>query len=163
MSLTRVASLKPNLQTKIRPLLKQARSGSFNSGHAALEYFLMGTLLKREKTNMKEYQSLYRVIKEEGLVDVEFDDVTLLSWKWSSDPKHLVGHDGVIRLEKAQFAVDAVCRIVLTGKLKKDYGSTKGMTKKLEFTWTPSHLWSLMPNILVNILQAEGYKAEVAY
>lgn len=163
MSLIRVASLKPNLQNKVRPLMKQARAGKFNSAHEAIEYYVMGSLLKREKTDMKDFISLSEILRRENLSDVEFDDITLLDWKFTENPKQLVGYDGKINVDETRVGVNAHFRIVLTGKLKKDYPNVKGMTKKIEFTWYASYLFGLVPVIMSRILEAEGYKTNRSF
>lgn len=156
MSLIRVASLKPNIQNKVRPLMKQARAGKFNSAHEAIEYYVMGGLLKREKTDMKDFISLSEILRRENLSDVEFDDITLLDWKYTGDPKQLV-YGGKINVDETRIGVNAHFRIILTGKLKKDYPNVKGMTKKIEFTWYASYLFGLVPAAMSRILEADGY------
>lgn len=163
MSLIRVASLKPNLQNKVRPLMKQARAGKFNSGHEAIEYYIMGSLLKRENTSIKDFPSLAAILRGEKLSGVEFDDITLLDWSFSGDPKRLVGNDGKITLDRGTLGVNAKFRVVMTGKVGKDYSFTKGMTKKIEFTWTPYLLFALLPALISRILEAEGYKTNYSY
>lgn len=163
MSLIRVASLKPNLQNKIRPLMKQARAGKFNSGHEAIEYYIMGSLLKRENTSIKDFPSLAAILRGEKLSGVEFDDITLLDWNFSRDPKRLVGYGGKINLDRESLGVDAKFRVIMTGKVGKDYPYTKGMTKKIEFTWTPYLLFAMIPALVSRILEAEGYKTNYSY
>lgn len=163
MSLIRVASLKPNIQNKVRPLMKQARSGKFNSAADAIEYYVMAGLLKREKTDMREFISLSQILRLENLSDVEFDDITLLDWKYTGNPKQLVGYDGKINVGKTRLGVNAHFRIVLTGKLNKDYPNVKGMTKKIEFTWYASYLFGLWPAGMSRVLEADGYKTEYSY
>ena len=165
MSLIRLASLKPNIQNKITPLIKQARSGRFKSGHDALEYHLMGQILKFEKSTDKGFVSLNQIHSSEGMTDVDFEDITLLSYSFPTDPMKIADrHTGKIMFgSDTRLGLNAECRIVVTGKVASKHNWAKKMTKKIEFIWTPKTLFALFPfnRIIFQMLVAEGYPVEM--
>ena len=165
MSLIRVASLKPNLQNKINPLIKQARSGGFKSAKEALEYHIMALILKYEKTADEGFVSLNQIIKSERLTDVDFEDITLLSYRFPTDPMKLADrHTGKIMFGRdTRIALNAEIRIVLTGKTESKHNLAKKMSKKIEFVWTPHTLFASPPfnRIIYQMLVADGYPVEL--
>lgn len=167
MSLIRVASLKPTIQNKINPLIKQARSGGFKSAKDALEYHIMALILKYEKTTDGGFVSLNQIIQLERLTDVEFEDITLLSYRFPTDPMVLADrHTGKIMWgHDTRLSLVAEVRIVLTGKAesKHNRATMKKMTKKIEFVWTPHTLFAMPPynRIIYQMLVADGYPVEL--
>lgn len=160
MSLIKVASLKPNLQNKIRPLMKQARSGNFKSGKDALEYYIMGALLKREGSDMKGFFSLQDVLKSEKLSDVVFEEITLVSWEYAQDRSRFLNDQGqyVLQIGDGSTGFNCVIRLSISGSMKKDYSFTSNAKKTLEFDWKPRSLFAFLPPATLNVMKADGYK-----
>jgi len=166
MSLIRLASLKPTIQNKITPLIKQARSGGFKSAKDALEYHIMALILKYEKTTDDGFVSLNQIIKSERLTDVDFEDITLLSFRFPTDPMVLADRTGKIMFgHDTRLSLSAEVRIVLTGKTESKHNLAKKMTKKIEFVWTPRGLFFMSPfnRIIYQMLVADGYPVELKH
>ena len=168
MSLVRLASLKPNIQNKIKPLIKQAKAGNFKSGHEALEYHIMGQVLKYEKVKDKGFMTLNEILAENKMIAPDFEDITLLSYQFSGDPNSLKDrHTGKIKLRQGQpfMGVHAEVRIVVSSPSESKSRHAQKMSKKIEFTWKPYDLFVFPPfnKIVAQMLVAEGYEIEWIY
>ena len=126
----------------------------------------MALILKYEKTTDEGFVTLNQIIRAEGLTDVDFEDITLLSFRFPTDPMVLADrHTGKIMFRReTRLSLSAKVRIVLTGKSESKHNSAKNMTKKIEFVWTPHSLFMSPPfnRIIFQMLLADGYPVELA-